>query len=332
MKSSLASFETITSAENLFDAWNKFRRGKGKRYDILNFEHCLEQNIFELQKDLRTGRYEHGQYTPFRICDPKQRQIHKAKVRDRLVHQAITNVIEPVFEREFIYDSFSCRKGKGTHSGGRRLRYFLEKTSWRGRRPAYALKCDIGKFFASVDHVKLLSLLSNRIADTETIKLLEKVIASFEYSPGKGLPLGNLTSQLFANIYMHQFDFFAKHRLRQKYYIRYCDDFVIVDANRKHLVDLIEPIKQFLETELELQLHPRKITIRSFSQGVDFLGYISKPYCTLLRTQTKHRLLAKVNHANLSSYLGVLSHSNSFELRQQVITKVALTNEHPYLL
>jgi len=284
----------------------------------------LEENVFELQAQLKTSGYRHGAYVPFTIWDPKQRRIHKATVRDRLVHQAVVTAIEPLFEPGFIYDSFSCRVGKGTHAGVKRLRQFLAKTSQNDQRPVYALKCDIHQFFASVDHKKLLDLLSIKIEDQQTLVLLNEIINSFSMSSGKAIPLGNLTSQLFANVYMHELDWFIKHTLRQKHYIRYCDDFVIVGTNRNELVALVEPINNFLVSCLGLQLHPRKVSIRSWSQGIDFLGYVLKPHCVVLRSKTKNRILKRVDHANISSYLGVCSHANAYKLQQTLLNKLWL--------
>lgn len=284
----------------------------------------MEENIFGLQTELIRGTYCHGLYEPFIVHDPKRRQIHKAMVRDRLVHQLVFSAIEPLFELSFIYDSFSCRKGKGTHAGVRRLRQFLRQASRNDTRTVYALKCDIRQFFASVDHRKLLNLLSIRISDHEALSLLKEIVNSFSATPGKGIPLGNLTSQLFANVYMHELDWFVKHQLHEKYYLRYCDDFIVVSQNQEHLLALVNPIQTFLENELNLELHPNKVTIRSWIQGVDFLGYVLKPHCTLLRTKTKERVLKKVNISNSASYLGLCSHADTYELQQQIETKLYL--------
>lgn len=318
---SIINFNKICDSQALFAAWQKFRRGKRLKTDVQIFERHLEENIFDLQVELRINRYQHGPYVPFRVWDPKQRQIHKATVRDRLVHQAVVTSIEPLFEEQFIYDSFSCRKGKGTHAGVRRLRRFLRQASLNDSRTVYVLKCDIRQFFASVDHSLLLDLLGARIADCRTLELLKVIIDSFATTPGKGIPLGNLTSQLFANVYMHEFDWFVKHQLRQKYYVRYCDDFVIVDRDRQHLLDLTEPISDFLNNRLALTIHPKKVIVRSWDQGVDFLGYVLKPHCTLLRTKTKKRMLKRVDSTNLSSYLGLCSHANTYELTRLIQTK-----------
>lgn len=316
----LILFDYTVSAENLFKAWDRFRRGKRARLDVQVFERRLEENIFELLADLKNGSYRHGGYEPFIVHDPKRRQIHKATVRDRIVHQLAFSAIEPLFDLSFIYDSFSCRTGKGTHAGVRRLQQFLRQASHNNTRNVYALKCDIKQFFASIDHEKLLNLLSIKITDEKMLALLREIIGSFSVSPGKGIPLGNLTSQLFANVYMHQFDWFVKHQLSEKYYVRYCDDFVIAGPNRQHLESLVVSASDFLATQLRLEVHPQKITIRKWNQGIDFLGYILKPHCVLLRNKTKKRVLKKVNSDNLPSYLGLCSHADSYELQQLIRT------------
>lgn len=317
-------FNQLCSTQHLFATWDKFKRGKSAKPDVQKFARRLEENIFELQADLSNGCYQHGSYEPFIVHDPKRRQIHKAGIRDRVIHQAVTDVIEPYFEKVFIHDSFSCRINKGTHAGVRRLRQFLRQASTNNTQTVYALKCDVWQFFASVDHAKLLDLLSIRITDEIIIKLLKEIIDSFSVTPGKGIPLGNVTSQLFANVYMHQLDWFFKHNLHEKFYIRYCDDFIIVGPGRQHLAGLINPISQFIGQELGLNLHPAKVTIRSWDQGIDFLGYVLKPYCTVLRTKTKKRVLTKINSNNLMSYLGLCSHANSYHLQQELLTRLWL--------
>lgn len=319
--SSKLDFSKVCSNEALFASWEKFRRGKRARPDVLLYERYLEENLFNLGSELKNGTYRHGPYYPFTVFDPKRRRIHKALVKDRVVHQAVISAIEPLFEPGFIHDSFSCRVGKGTHSGVKRLRSFLRQASLNNARPVYALKCDIKQFFASVGHQKLLDLLSIRTNDELTLNLLKEIIASFSVSPGRGIPLGNLTSQLFANVYMHEFDWFIKHELRQRHYVRYCDDFVVVDRNRQHLLELLISIENFLTKRLGLSIHPDKIIVRSWNQGIDFVGYVIKPHCTLLRNKTKKRMLKRVNTDNLASYLGLCSHANSHELEQLIRTK-----------
>jgi retron-type reverse transcriptase len=315
----------ICSLENLFASWEKFRRGKRSKSDVMAFGRHLEDNLFALQRELVTETYRHSLYEPFTIFDPKQRSIHKAIVKDRIVHQAVVQVIEPFFERRFIFDSYSCRVGKGTHEAVKRLRFFLQKASLNDTRTMYALKCDIRKFFASVSHEKLLQLLGLRIHDQQTLSLLSEIIRSYSIETGYGIPLGNLTSQLFANVYLHELDHFVKQNLRKKYYLRYCDDFIILSESRQHLENLIFQIDLFLTERLSLHLHPNKVFIRTFGQGIDFLGYVLMPHATVLRTKTVRRMLQKIDTGNAASYLGVSGHADAYELEQVLRTRALTT-------
>src|SRR3989344_3939499 len=299
-------YERIASEANLLSAWQEFRRGKRNKRDTQGFEFRLEENLFSLRDDLLSGEYRHGVYESFYVRDPKLRHIHKASVRDRLLHQAVFRVVYPIFDKRFIYDSYSSRLGKGTHAGVARLAAFLRKVSENHTRGAWALKCDIRKFFDSVDHKILIGLVRLKIADERTIRLIEIIVESFQASAGKGLPLGNVTSQLFGNIYMNELDRFVKHALRERHYLRYSDDFLIVGSDLEHLKRLITPIADFLRRQLSLSLHPTKVTIRKVRQGVDFLGYVSLPHHVVLRTKTKRRMFERANLKNLFSYLGLL--------------------------
>lgn len=287
------------------------------------YERHLEDNLFALQGELLEGTYRHGPYEPFTIFDPKQRQIHKTTVKDRIVHQALVQVIEPFFEKRFIFDSYSCRVGKGTHEAVKRLRVFLRKVSLNYTRTVYALKCDIRRFFASVSHEKLLRLLGERVDDQKAMSLLGEVISSFEMEKGHGIPLGNLTSQLFANVYLHELDHFMKQHLKEKYYLRYCDDFVILSESRKHLQSLIPQINSFLTERLSLSLHPDKMSIRTWGQGIDFLGYILMPHVTVPRTKTVHRMLLRADERKAASYLGLCSHADAYDVSRIIRTKTA---------
>ncbi len=332
-------FEKIISLENLFLAWDKFKSDKQKKRDVQQFEWKLEENIFKLHRDLKHRRYEHGAYTSFFIHDPKQRHIHKALVRDRILHHAVFSVLNPIFEPTFISNSFSCRIGKGTHKGIDSLEKLTRKISSNAFKPCFVLKCDIKKFFETVNHSILLGIIRKRIKDKDVLWLLEEIIGSFssQYSTlfyRKGLPIGNLTSQLFANIYLNEFDQFVKHKLKIKHYIRYTDDFAIVAEAKSYLESLIAPIRSFLSDKLTLELHPKKITIRKFHQGIDFLGYILLPHYRLLRTKTRQRIFRKLEkrvreykseiisgktlNQSLQSYLGVLSHANTHKLGQEL--------------
>ncbi|TSA44886.1 hypothetical protein D4R52_03450 [bacterium] len=322
-------FSKIASAENLFDSWQAFAKGKTKRSDVMAFEFSLERNIFDLRVELQTKRYRHAPYSSFFIQDPKQRNIHKARVRDRLIHHAIFAVLNPIFEETFIPNSFSCQKGKGTHKGVEALKNILRKASKNNTKPCFALKCDIRQFFHSVDHKILISIIGERIKDTDAMWLIREVVDSFP----NGVPIGNLTSQLFANIYLNELDKFVKHKLKVPFYVRYTDDFVLVSDSPEKLLSWLEWIKLFLWERLKLTLHPHKLTLRKYHQGIDFLGYIQFPKFRILRNKTKQRILRKsakgINEQSLQSYLGVLSHCNAHDLGESLKNEFWLQSEMP---
>ncbi len=317
-------FHNVVSLTNLFDAWNEFKRGKRKKKDVSQFELRLEENLFELHEELRSKTYRHGPYEDFYVCDPKRRHIHKASVRDRVMHQALFRVLYKVFDKHFIYDSYSSRNDKGTHKGVSRLNGVIRKVSKNWKKTTWVLKCDVRKFFDSIDHEILRKLIVQRVDDEDILWFIDIIFDSFEKDKGKGLPLGNVTSQLFANIYLNELDQFAKHILKAKYYFRYCDDFVIVHNDRSFLEGVVKKIEQFLKNNLQLVLHPNKVEIRKVSQGIDFLGYVILPHAIVLRTKTKRRISRKIKEgavaynkkkisqitfqSMINSYLGVFSH------------------------
>lgn len=318
-------FEDIISVENLLKSWREFLRGKGKREDVQTFRLSLMDNILNLHEDLANDTYNHGPYQAFRINDPKPRQIHKSLVRDRLLHHAVYRILYPFFDRMFIADSFSCRLGKGTHRAMNRFRRFAWRESLNHTRTCWVLKCDIRKFFENINHRILLSILGQRIQDKRIMALLENIIRSFSTAPGRGLPLGNLTSQLFVNIYMNEFDQFMKHHMKAKYYIRYADDFVILSHDKAMLEELLSKLGDFLNERLFLELHPDKIFIKTFASGVDFLGWVHFPNHRVLRTTTKRRMFKRIqecknNEATVQSYLGLLSHGNTWKL-EKIVTE-----------
>lgn len=318
------TYEDIISAENLLHAWNEFLKGKRRKLDVQEFGHYLFANIQKLHTDLKEKRYEHGTYQSFNISDPKPRNIHKATVRDRLLHHAIYRQLYPFFNRTFIADSYSCRLNKGTHEAIKRFRQFAQKASRNYTKTVWILKCDIRKFFASVDQEILMKILSDYISDPDIIWLIERVVGSFNSgSVRKGLPLGNLTSQLLVNIYMNEFDQFAKHKLKAKFYVRYADDFVVLSENKSWLEALIPRIAEFLESYLVLSLHPNKLSIHTLASGVDFLGWIHFPNHKVLRSSTKRKMLRRAREnpteETVQSYLGLLSHGNAQRLRIKVL-------------
>ncbi len=309
--------------ENLLDAWSEFLVGKRKKPDVQTFKQNLLEHVRMLHDDLVGHRYQHGAYYHFRITDPKPRDIHKATVRDRLLHHAIHRKLYPLFDQVFIADSFSCRVEKGTHKAMDRFRAFVRQVSKNDTRTCWALKLDIRKFFASIDHDLLLSILYQRIPDLELMSLFERIIDSFHGNEhGKGIPLGNLTSQLFANVYLNALDQFVKHDLRCKYYIRYADDFVVLSEDRDWLVKQLPKIDTFLWDMLRLLLHPKKIELRTFASGVDFLGWNHWPSHRTLRTVTKERmfrrLLQKPTEPVFGSYSGLLQHGNAQKIENEL--------------
>jgi retron-type reverse transcriptase len=310
--------------ENLLEGWKEFLHGKKKKADVLIFQNNLMQNIFLLYQDLETKNYKHSEYQVFNILDPKPRVIHKAKVRDRLLHHALYRYLYPFFNKTFIADSFSCRLTKGTHRAIERFNSYYLKASKNNTRQVWVLKCDIRKFFDSINHKTLLKILGSYIEDKEIIGLLQIIIGSFyKRESGVGLPLGNLTSQLFVNIYMNVFDQFVKHILKVKCYIRYSDDFVIVSDNKVWLEEILVKISVFLDEKLKLSLHPNKVSINTFSSGIDFLGWVNFSDHKVLRTKTKKRMFKRLRKSSkeetVNSYLGMLSHGNTEKLKTKVL-------------
>lgn len=312
-------YKDIISVQNLCEAWCEFVRGKKSKKDVAEFSLNLSQNIFTLHEELKNRTYRHGTYEAFNISDPKPRNIHKATVRDRLLHHAIYKILYPHFDRKFIYDSYSCRNMKGTHRAGKRFIHFARKVSVNHKHTCWVLKCDIRKFFASVDQTILVKILKRHVSDEDVIWLVERVLESFSSGEkGVGLPLGNLTSQLLVNIYMNEFDQFVKHKLKVKYYIRYADDFIVMSTDRTWLLKTLSQFHDFLSIKLKLSLHPKKVFIKTFASGVDFLGWIYFSDHRVIRTTTKRRMFKrlKVNksEATLQSYKGLLSHGNAHKL------------------
>ncbi len=325
----------MVSPANLFKCWKQFRKGKHKKIDIQTFERHLEDYIFQLQEELASLQYRHGLYHFFYVFEPKERYIGKASVRDRLVHEMLHATLTDVFDRHFIFHSLSSSLCKGIHMGVEHLQRMIRKVSGNGTKPCFALKMDIRKFFDSIQHVILKKLIRQKIFDERVLKLIDMVIDTFPTkTPGVGIPLGNVTSQLFANIYLHTLDNFVKRDLHLRYYLRYCDDFIFLSNSAGFLIELIPRIRNFLKQNLGLELHPKKVIIRKLSQGIDFVGYLFFSKHRLLRVQTKKRMKkrlkqgyvdyvqgnmeAKALDQRLQSYLGILSHANQQSLSQSL--------------
>lgn len=329
MNDKWVTYNDIISLKNLHEAWREFVSGKKYRKDVAEFQLKLSENIYRLHVDLKIKSYAHGPYEAFSVNDPKPRSIHKASVRDRLLHHALYRQLYPFFDTKFIDDSYSCRDFKGSHRALNRFRLFARIVSKNNRRTCWVLKCDIRKFFASIDQATLKTIVKKHVRDLGVVWLFGKVIDSFHSTvPGRGLPLGNLTSQLLVNVYINEFDQYVKHGLRQKHYIRYADDFVFMHHDRGVLMEVLPKVHDFLKERLKLELHPDKTYFQTVASGVDFLGWVHFPRHRVLRTATKRRMFNRLKandgkYASVRSYLGMISHGNAFKIGKTVEKKFA---------
>jgi len=326
-------FDKIINLENIFRAWSVFRAGKEKKVEVLFFEGNIEDNLFSLYFSLKNGIYQHQAYEYFKISDPKKRDIHKASLRDRIVHQIFYDYLVEIYEPIFIEHSYSSRIGKGSHKAVQQLRIFSKEIAKRNFGRCYGAKCDVRKYFENIDHKILLEILQENIADERILHILEEIIHSFHGLSGKGIPLGNITSQIFANIYLNELDQVVKS-LKIKHYVRYNDDFVILDYNKVRMVENVRKIKMFVERNLLLQIPKEKISFHKLKWGIDFCGYLILPNAVLLRRKTKRRMLKNIFHtaeklrigkiasldfrAIFNSYCGLLKHCNSFHLKNKL--------------
>lgn len=288
----------LTQFEVLHDAWLRAKKGRGDRNEIMQFERSLEPELFKLQDELIAGEYKTSGYKEFYVYEPKKRKIARlAKFRDRVVQQAIFKLLEAIYEPQFIANSYACRKGKGIHSGAEKAQQMIRQVR-RESGTAYALKCDILKYFASIDHAHLKRIISRKISDRKMLGLLFEIIDSYEGVDGRGIPLGNLTSQIFANIYLNELDQFVKSELREHLYIRYMDDFVIFHHDKSHLQMLRVTIEQWLFESLSLQTNDKTciFPVRSSKgRALDFLGYRITANTKKLRKRAIKQLKKKVN-------------------------------------
>jgi len=316
------SYKQIITPEHLLETWKLFLRGKRHKKDVAQFEANLAGELAALHRDLARKTYVHGPYAAFHVADPKPRDIHKASVRDRFVHHLIYKALYPYFDKRFIHDSYSCRKEKGTHRALDRFRYFAGKVSQNNTCTCYVLKCDVRKFFANIRHDVLFKILEWHIPGKDMLYLIRQVVSSFHANQqGVGLPLGNLTSQLLVNVYMHEFDRYVKHNLNIKYYIRYADDFAVLSEDKRYLEETLSQISSFLQKRLHLTLHDDKVSIQTYTSGVDFLGWVHFPGYRKLRTSTKRRILRKMKYyprrESVNSYRGFLRHGDTYKIRKE---------------
>jgi len=289
-------YENIISLKNLLLAYKKAKKGKAKKDYVNKFEENLAYNIKILHEDLKNESYRPKPLVTFILRDPKTRRISKSIFRDRIVHHAIVGIVEPFFDKTFIYDSCANRIGKGTLFALKRLEVFQRKVTSNLSRESFCLKADIKHYFQELDRNILLRIIRKKIGCEKTLRLIELIIYNFEGK--KGMPLGNLTSQFFANVYLNELDYFVKHELKAKYYIRYVDDFVILHSSKKQLKRWKQEIDLFLKENLKLELHPDKSRIISLSKGIGFLGFRNFYHFRLLRNRNIIKIESKIKEFN----------------------------------
>lgn len=337
-------FDRLISFENLLAAAQASRRGKRFKPNVARFDFDLERELLALQAELLTQTYRPGPYHTFTIREPKTRLISAAPYRDRVVHHALCRIIKPIFDRTFITDSYAFRVDKGTHLA-------VEEFTRHARRYAYVLKCDIAKYFPSIDHEILIGLLERKIKDPRVLWLIRVVVdASNEqefvcrhfagddlFSPlarRRGIPIGNLTSQFFANVYLNGFDHFVKERLRCEAYLRYCDDFVVFGDGRRYLWVIKEAMCDYL-VQLRSTIHARKCHVTPTREGIDFLGYRIFPTHRRLRATTARQAIRRLREKALAcerkaltvnrwrqswaSWLGHARYADTYGLRRAVL-------------
>lgn len=358
-------------ADELFQAYFDCRSNKRQTANAMAFEVDYESKLIQLLEDINTGNYYPGKSIAFIVNKPVKREIFAADFRDRIVHHLIINKLNPLFEKDFIRDSFACRVGKGTHHGIKRVDTFIKQCSRNYSEDCFVLKLDIQAFFMNINRKLLFEKIHSYILDKYhhpdqkiVLDLCRKIIfyspvdnciikglksdweglpksKSLFYTPKDcGLPIGNLTSQVFANFYLNSFDHFIKHDLKVRYYGRYVDDFVIIHNDRDYLKSIIPEIKRFLIDELFLTLHPDKIYLQHYSKGVKYLGAVIMPNRIYIANRTKgnfynsiirHNQVAESHkpdraelqqiQCSINSYLGIMLHYKSYYIRKYYLIK-----------
>jgi len=324
-------FAQIISFENLYSAAQDACRGKKGKNNVARFYFNLEHELIRLEDELRRGEYRPSPYGVFNIFEPKEREICMSSVRDRVVHHAICRVLEPLFEKRFIFDTYACRVEKGTHRAVQRACGFIRRV-----KGGYFLKCDIRKYFYSIDHVVLKTLLAKLVKDSSLLHLLGVIIDHKVpgNSPGKGLPIGNLTSQYFANLYLGELDHLLKDRLGVRLYVRYMDDFLLFSMEKAELKNYLSVIETILRTHLFLELKEGATRLAPISDGVPFLGLrlfpglirLQRPNLVRLRRRVRAKermyvageISVEKMAQSVSSMVAHASHANTRRLRRRI--------------
>ena len=338
-------YEQIYSTENLHIAFHKAKRGKTKKRYVKRFQKNLNINLSKLSKELSGETYMPCPRKTFTLRDPKTRKISKSAFRDRVVHHALCNLIVPKLEKPFIYDSHANQIGKGTLKAIDRFDKFKLKVSKNNTQGCYVLKADIKQYFNRINHEILLKIIKREITCRKTLNLISKILTTPMCAKGErgrerdvcGMPLGNLTSQFFANLYLNELDQFVKHKLGAKYYIRYVDDFVILHKSKEQLNEWKSEISVFLENQLKIELHPSKTHILDINSGINFLGFRIFPKHKLIRKSNLKNFERKFNKLricfnegfvgkekslqSLEGWLPYCSHANTFKYRKSLIKR-----------
>jgi RNA-directed DNA polymerase len=291
-------FEKIIAYENIRLAWLKASKGKSKSTSVMRFASNLNENLRVVQQRLDSTTPGWGGYRHFTISDPKPRVISAAPFSERIMHHALMNVLEPVFERHLIYHTYACRKGKGTHAA-------VEFAFSKSRSGGFFLKYDVRKYFDSIDHMILKKQLRCLIKDQRVLQLLSGIIDSYSTVPGKGLPIGNLTSQYFANHYLSLLDHYIIEQLHPHGYARYMDDFILFFKEQQKAHEAAQDVNDFCKTHLALQL--KVPVINKMGQGVPFLGFLIKPGGVFLLRKSQKRMIRRSKEIHSGLINGILS-------------------------
>ncbi len=317
----------LCSEENLALAFKKAKKRKSRKPYVIEFNNNLDENLKILRDELLSEVYKPRPLRTFVIRDPKVRKIRKSYFVDRIVHHAICNILEPILEKRFIHDSFANRIGKGTLNAIKRFDKFKLKASKNNTKNCYVFKADVKHYFDEVNHSILINILRRKINDEKVISLISKVLNN--HSDKIGMPLGNMTSQFFANVYLNELDQFVKNELKAKYYIRYVDDFVILYDNKTILENYKEKIDSFLKEKLQLELHPTKSKILLLNKGIGFLGFRNYTYHRLLRKSNIRTMRKRINHEDydsicefLEGWMSYANHANTYNLRSKITNTI----------
>jgi RNA-directed DNA polymerase len=337
-------FEKIIDDKNLHEAYSQTQKGKSKyKNDAMRFRQNVTFNLRKLKQSIIDGSYSFDGYEEFWIYEPKERLIHAPGYKDKIVQIAINNILKQVLYPKFIYDSYACIDGKGTHSCVDKLQKNMKKAQWLYGKAAYIVRVDIKKFFYNIDRSILKDIMERKINCEKTLMLLFEIIDSADLIGDKGLPLGNTISQISANLYLNELDQYCKRKLGIKFYVRYADDITIIVESKEKATMLLSAIKRFLSDQLKLEININKSKIFPIAQGVNTVGFKIHPTHRLLRNDSKKKVKRKVKKMKrligegylnikkaeqmLNSWKGHADNGDSYNFIKKLLSK----NDHIYL-